>query len=69
MVVGDIYIDPSDKDVIKITKIIKIIDEVEFDIIKDPRGVWKGNDGGWWYLSCVLHDYVPVGELSDALYE
>jgi len=66
IIVGSIYIDPKDRDVIKITKITD--DEVEFDIIKDPNGLWKGSDSGWWYGGCILRDYVICGKLTEALY-
>jgi len=67
IVVGTNYIDPKDKDIVRVTKVINN-EIVEFDVIKDPDHLWDSLGSNWFYVNTFLRDYVPCGELSDALY-
>jgi len=66
IVIGATYIDPVARDVVKLTKIGK--GKVFIKILADPKGEWGWVEEDWMSTKTFLRDYVPGGNLAEAIY-
>jgi len=68
IIVGNIYIDCVDKDIVKVIKVVD--DIISFDILSDPEGLhWAGTCTDWFHFETFSENYTLCGALWSALYE
>jgi len=66
IIVGGIYTDLDDKDIVKVAKIRS--DEIFFEVILDPHSVWDNTKNTYMTSQNFSLWYTPLGELAEVIY-